>query len=120
VVLAFSVGLAAWQLAPLKARKVVTLSHPGGGSTRIEFSAQQTEPEIVYAVRTEYEPRIAAALAAYDGVTLDRPYRDHVAKRVHERWPGWVAAPAVLAVVLLLLALRRRGLSASGSSPRAR
>lgn len=110
-----SVGLAAWQLAPLQARKVVTLQHPGGGSTRIVFAAVQTDPEIVYAVRTAYEPRIAAALRDHDGLEIDEPYRAHVASRVRAWWPGWLAGPALLVLFQALWAWRRRrgGVSAS-------
>jgi hypothetical protein len=96
-------------MAPAWPRKVVTLNFVVGTQTRVVYSAAQHDPEVIYDIKVEQQPRIERNPQAFHGQTLTEPYDTFI----RQRWQrlAWTHAWALLfsvgsAIVLLQRARR--------------
>jgi hypothetical protein len=106
-------GITLWSayrfMAPAWPRKVVTLNFVVGTQTRVVYSAAQHDPEVIYNIKVEQQPRIERNPQAFDGQTLTGPYDAFI----RQRWErlAWTHAWAVLlstsAALVLLQRVRR-------------
>ena len=79
-------------------RKTITLTLPTGESVQVIYSALQADPEVIYDIRTTYQPMFLQAPHRLAGQVLDKPYRQHVqavAWRTARKQGPWVALALV-------------------------
>jgi hypothetical protein len=96
-------------MAPALQRKVVTLNFVVGTQTRVVYSAAQHDPEVIYDIKVEQQPRIERHPQAFHGQTLTEPYDAFVRQRWRRlAWThGWAVLLALGAAVGLLWRARR-------------
>ena len=87
-------------------RKVVTLHFAAGTQTRVVYSAAQHDPEVVYDVKVQQQPRIERQPQAFHGQTLTEPYDTFM----RQRWQrlAWTHGLPALLLAAAALALVRR------------
>ena len=105
----------AWQVSDelqmgLK-RKSVTLTHAGGESLRIIFSVTQADPEVVYAIKTVYQPQFEQAPQQWQGREIREPYEAAIARLVYRllKRYGTLALGLTMICMIAWLQLRNRG-----------
>lgn len=96
------------QIAPVLKRKVVTLRAQTGEVFKVVFSAKQADPEVLYEIKTIYQPAFDARLTELDGKTETRPFDTYsrAAIRLCLNFHGWLLASWLLTALFCGGALR--------------
>lgn len=82
-------------------RKVVTLTLSQVGSAKFVFSAAQPENEIMYEMRVNLAPQMAASPERFVGLSYSQPYADFLGERVMQLW--WCGLLVVAPIFLFAL-----------------
>jgi hypothetical protein len=95
-------------MAPAWLRKVVTLNFVVGTQTRVVYSAAQHDPEVIYDIKVEQQPRIERQPQAFHGLTLTEPYDAFLRQRWQRlAWTHGLVLLLIGAAAALLWRARR-------------
>lgn len=92
-------------LGPLLAKKRASVSVGGQAPVRLVYSQAQFDNEVIYDVKTRWEPRITQDARAYSGQVITEPYDRFVRARMARLLANYLLL-ALAPPLLLLLAWR--------------
>lgn len=76
------------ELQPAFKRKTVTLRFVAGHTAKVVFSAAQTEPEVVYAIKTEWQPLLEQP-GPGQPLFIENPYHQYLQNRFTRIAASW-------------------------------
>lgn len=93
------VALIGVEMTPAIRKKTVTLTLPAGERTQVVYSALQADPEVVYDIKTVYQPLLLQDAKRLAGQVITVPYDQHLRKlawRLTREQGPWALCGAAL------------------------
>jgi hypothetical protein len=81
-------------MKPALLKKTVTLTLPTGEKTQVVYSALQADPEVVYDIKTVYQPLLERDPQPFAGKVINEPHRQYLrtlAGRFLQQQGPWAA-----------------------------